>query len=278
MTQLSRFTPVRTDMRCRSVSWPLLGLVLASSTAAWARSRPSEYEFEPEEPIAAPNTTADETIAPDPLETRQRRRNTLHEPRMSHRERLHGHWRLSAGAGLRWGTFLVNNIDTGTNMQAHLDLGVRKKRWWIAAEYALMATTLPADELATRAVDPMLVGDVDGLVHRLGGFVRYSISRLGCNDAGFDVYVEGGAGLQHLRWDDGGAWTRPDLSLGMGIGTWFLGDTDHAGLTVGLRVTLAPRNDVEGALPTCAGPCDQPTPPTGVDRSFLFDITVPFGT
>ncbi|MDX2092787.1 MAG: hypothetical protein SFX73_33280 [Kofleriaceae bacterium] len=137
-----------------------------------------------------------------------------------------------------------------------------------------MATTLPAEELATRAVDPMRVGDGDGLVHRLGGIVRYSVSRLGSNDAGFDVYVEGGAGLQHLRWDDGGMGTRPDLSLGMGIGTWVLGETDHVSLTVGLRVTLAPRSDVKGAPPACAGPCDQPTPPTGVDRSFLFDLTI----
>jgi hypothetical protein len=265
-------------MRRRSVSWLVVGLVglVGSSGAAWARSRPSPYGFEPDDPIAAETTTDTQTtIAQEPFES-GRRLNDLPKT-ITYREKLHGHWRLAAGAGLRWGTFLVNNIDTGTNMQAHLDLGLRKRRWWIGAEYALMATTLPAEELATRAVDPMLAGDVDGLVHRLGGLVRYSISRLGSRDAGFDVYVEGGAGLQHLRWDDGGAWTRPDLSLGMGIGTWVLGETDHAGLTVGLRITLAPRNDVKGARPTCAGPCDQPTPPTGVDRSFLFDITVPFG-
>jgi hypothetical protein len=27
----------------------------------------------------------------------------------------------------------------------------------------------------------------------------------------------------------------------------------------------------------CGGPCDRATEPSGTDRSFMFDVTVPFG-
>ena len=253
----------------------LLALVLAPSAAA-ARSRPygldSDLPWESDDtPATMQEPSGEEVDPPLQLSSAGARAVSWRPPDL-----LHGHRRLAAGAGLRVGTFLVNNVDTGTNLQAHLDLGVRKRRWWLAAEYALMSVTLPGDRLATRGI-ASAPEDVDGLVHRFGAFVRYSVSRLGCRDAGFDVYVEAGAGIQHLRWDAGGAWTRPDLSLGFGFGGWFAGDHEHAGVTVGLRVTLAPRNDVEHAPATCAGPCDHATPPTGVDRSFLFDVTIPFG-
>lgn len=251
-----------------------LTVVLVPALAA-ARSRPygfdSDLPWETGDGSAAQEQATGEEVDP-PLQRGTAIRDVSWRPP----DLLQGHWRLAAGAGLRFGTFHVNNVDTGTNMQAHLDLGMRKGRWWIAAEYALTSVTLPGDQLLTRGIAAR-TGNIDGLVHRLGGFVRYSASRLGCRDAGFDVYVEAGAGLQRLRWDDGGAWTRPDLSLGVGIGGWFAGDHEHAGLTVGLRVTLAPRNDVAHAPATCAGPCDQATPPTGVDRSFMFDVTIPFG-
>ena len=46
---------------------------------------------------------------------------------------------------------------------------------------------------------------------------------------------------------------------------------------MGLRVTLARREDLTNAGVACGGPCDHATSPTGIDRSFMFDITVMLG-
>lgn len=270
--QLRAAAPVRTDMRHVVVALMWAPVLLCARAEAKPPSL-GPYGLEVEmwdepEPLQS-ETTATKT---DAIVSTVRTDHDWRPP-----DNLQGRWRLAAGVGLRIGTFLVDNIDTGTNVQGHVDLGVRRGRVWLAAEYALTSVTLPAETPTARALDPLRTGDVDGLVHRFGGFVRYAISRLGCRDAGFDVYLEGGAGVQHLRWDDGGAWTRPDVALGFGVGGWFAEDDGHGGITAGLRVTLAPRNDVDGAPATCAGPCDHATPPTGVDRSFLFDLTIPFG-
>ena len=101
---------------------------------------------------------------------------------------------------------------------------------------------------------------------------------LGESDGGLDFWGEAGLGVEHLRWDAGGTLTRPDLSLGIGATFIYLGRSRHSGITAGLRITIAPRTDDDGAPPTCGGPCDTATPPASLDRSFLFDITVPFGT
>ena len=183
-------------------------------------------------------------------------------------------WRLSGGIGVRFGSFLVDNAGVGTVIPGHLDGGWRKGRWWVFGEYSLMSLTLPATEIAARSTTG--VGNGRGLVHRLGGHARWSFSRVGCRDAGLDLHVEGGLGAQILRWDGGGVWTRPDVALGLGGTVWGAGRREHGGFSIGLRVHLAPRRDVLGPA-TCAGPCDAPTRPTGIDRSFLFDMTILLG-
>ncbi len=186
--------------------------------------------------------------------------------------------RLALGVGVRFGSFQINNHAAGTISQGHFDIGVRKHRLWIATEYALASVTIDAGTaIAARGADAIAADDASGLVHRFGAFARYSFSRLGCNDAGFDLYGELGGAAQHLRWDDGGAWTRPEILVGLGMSGWGLSKTEHGGLAVGLRISIAPRSDVDGAGATCAGPCDYATRPTGWDRSFLLDLTLMFG-
>jgi hypothetical protein len=49
---------------------------------------------------------------------------------------------------------------------------------------------------------------------------------------------------------------------------------------MGMRVTLAPPPPGSPSLtapPTCAGPCDGPSRPIGIDRSILFVIAGDFG-
>lgn len=186
-------------------------------------------------------------------------------------------WRLEGGLGVRTGSFLVDNASSGTIHPGHLDLGMRHDRLLVYAEYELMSVSypMPGDVSAARGG---FVGSGTGLVHRLGAAARWSYGRVGQHDGGADLYAEGGLGVEHFVWDAGGVWTRPDLELGLGLASWGASDARHGGLSLGIHVTIAHRNDVSPyAPPACGGPCDMATPPTGWDRSFLFDTTIMFG-
>lgn len=276
---------------------PLLPLVcLLVVTPLVADARPPMTTFDddplleddflvPRRPIAALNKQVARTPPPvvtthipdddDPSKTVQRRDYDDDEDDDNQPHR----WRLEGGFGWRFGSFLVNNISTGTVKPGHLDVGVRRGRLLLNTEYQLMSLELPGVALGTARGDAsgLPVTNGRGLMHRLGGNARYSFGRAGARDGGADLWVEGGLGLQHFRWDAGGTWTRPDLSLGFGGALWGQSDHKHGGLSVGLRINLARRSDAEGAPVACGGPCDTATTPTGWDRSFLFDITVMFG-
>ncbi len=245
--------------------------------------------------VAAPGKAHAERVAPDPIAA-ERRPYIEADPLVtapetapsppppsdyaSDRDR-YARWRISGGVGVRFGSFTVNGDSTGTAIPFHLDLGARHRRVFLFASYDLFSidahvpSFAPSD--AARASELTQLGDGSGLVHRLGATARYALARFGEHDGGFDVWTEGGVGLQHVRWDAGGVWTRPDVSLGFGATMLYLGKRQHGGFSIGLRVMLAPRSDVMGAPTVCGGPCDRATPPSGTDRSFMFDMTMPFG-
>ena len=185
--------------------------------------------------------------------------------------------RFEGAIGARFGSYLVNNVSTGSNVQGHIDGGLRSDRWFVYGEYGLMSLDVPLTELAARGDGALSVGNGRALMHRIGGHARYSYGRIGESDGGFDLYAEAGLGMQRIQWDAGGEWNRPDVSLGLGLAGFGFNANRHGGLGVGLRMMFTPRTDVEGAMPTCGGPCDQASAPAGWDRSFLFDITVTFG-
>lgn len=189
-------------------------------------------------------------------------------------------FRLEAGIGVRWGSFLVNNIDaTDSVEQLHLDGGLRFRgnRTFVYAQYALQSMQIPIEEYAARAGTPVAIGNGRGVMHRFAAHARYAFARAGSADGGLDLYADVGTGVQHIRWDAGGAWTRPDLQIALGASLFGMGETQHGGMTFSMVFTLAPRNDIEGSGMACGGPCDYATQRTGVDRSFMFDVTVMFG-
>jgi hypothetical protein len=50
-------------------------------------------------------------------------------------------------------------------------------------------------------------------------------------------------------------------------------------MSIGMRVLLAPRNDVSADDPAgCTGPCDTPTPRTKLDRAIALSVTAHFGS
>lgn len=170
--------------------------------------------------------------------------------------------RLFAAVGARIGSFTVNGDSTGLAIPLHVDLGVRRDRWAAFASYDAFGIS----------------ADGSGLAHRLGAAGRYTLSRFAENDVGLDFWCEAGIGVERLRWDAGGTLTRADAAFGIGATLLYLDHRRHAGITAGLRITIAPRADSSSGPPGCGGPCDTATPPASFDRSFLFDVTVPFGT
>lgn len=187
---------------------------------------------------------------------------------------LDGRWRLENSFGFRTGSFLVNNIDMA-KVEGHVMLGVRRGRWSPYVEYGLLELGM-SDDVVARGV---LGQRSNGLLHRFGTNLRYAYGRHTLGRTSFEIFADAGIGVQHLRWDAGGTWTRPDVSLGVGTTTWTAGESKHFGTTLGLRVLLARRSDLPDDAPVaCGGPCDMATRPTGLDRSLMFDFAVHFGT
>jgi hypothetical protein len=256
----------------RVLALPLMAVCLLAPGVAAARSAPPRDDEEP-----LPLNTSD-----DPIENQATPPTTTTRPMpIAAEPPPPAPWRLEGGMGWRIGSQLVDGHSTGTVNALHLEAGMRDGRLLLAAEYQLSELQL-ADAAFTgtaRAGDgtPIYSGDGCGLMHRFGANAKYSFARESESDGGFDFYAEGGIGVEHVRWDAGGVLNRPDISLGVGAAMYGQSARRHGGTSIGLRVTLAKRDDVDHAANACGGPCDYATPPTGIDRSFMFDITIMFG-
>ena len=55
--------------------------------------------------------------------------------------------RLEGAIGVRFGSYLVNNVSTGSNVGRHVDGGLRHDRWFVYGEYGLMSIDVPLGEL-----------------------------------------------------------------------------------------------------------------------------------
>ncbi|HUJ58695.1 MAG TPA: hypothetical protein VLX92_09390 [Kofleriaceae bacterium] len=188
-------------------------------------------------------------------------------------------WHVEGALGYRVGSAYVDGSDTGTDVPGYVLVGARAGRLFLAGEYDLMSVTYPlvmpaGDVLAHGAT--IDVGDGHGLVQRLGVTARWAFGHASDSGVLADLYAEAGAGVERWAWDSGGVWVRPDVALGVGSEMLFFGERRHGGFSMGLRVTLAPRDHVVTAA-ACGGPCNYATPPTGIDRSFMFDMAILFG-
>jgi hypothetical protein len=196
--------------------------------------------------------------------------------------RLDDRWRFEGAVGLRIGSFLINNApatpgdDASDTMGGHVAVGLRRARWLLFTEYELFS--ISGDTVAVAERGDASVGFGSGVVHRLGAHARHAFARMNDDEISFEVYLDGGLGVQHFRWDDGGYWTRPDISLGFGFTFWGAERRAHGAISAGVRILLAKRGDVgDGAPAACGGPCEAPTGPTTFDRSIMVDVTLAFG-
>lgn len=162
----------------------------------------------------------------------------------------------------------------GTAGGLHLDAGLRLDRLYLYGEYDFMSVGQDSYDVD----EP-----VRGFMHRGGVSARYSVATVGGKrdiPVRGDFWIEAGLGDQVINWHEGGRLHRPDVSMGLGGQASFRLGRDKPkflGFYYALKVTVAdapPRKDNQ---PTCAGPCDYPTPPSPYDVGIFFNFGVPFG-
>ncbi|MBL4636185.1 MAG: hypothetical protein JKY56_20155 [Kofleriaceae bacterium] len=122
-----------------------------------------------------------------------------------------------------------------------------------------------------------------GSMNRVGAVARYSIVPLGDEEsfATGDLWVEAGAGYEHINWRRGGVLDRPDMALGFGWQGNFVMDakSDHPryfGPYFAMRALVAPGPPSDVAA-VCGGPCGRATTPSATDVSFMFHMGVNWG-
>jgi hypothetical protein len=163
--------------------------------------------------------------------------------------------------------------------------GVHRERLALLAEYSLGGigyhTTLSPQRTDGTAVT---VGS-DGLIHRVGAVARwaYAKAQTDVESGGFqalgDLYVDLGAGVEVIRWDDGGTLVRPDLAFGFGGEFGFRATSHQRGtVAIALRMHVARRSDRDNLAETCSAPCSSPSAPTAwSDRSYMLELGYTFG-
>jgi hypothetical protein len=165
------------------------------------------------------------------------------------------------------------------------DAGVHRDRLALLAEYSIggigyHTTIVPERGDGT----PVSVGS-DGLIHRFGALARYSFAKIASApdseefQAIGDLFVDVGAGVEVIRWDDGGTLVRPDLAFGIGASLGFrVSNHQRGAFSVAFRSYAARRSDRDGLAETCSAPCSWPSSPTSwSDRSYMLELGYTFG-
>ena len=160
--------------------------------------------------------------------------------------------------------------------------GIRRDRLALFGEYDLLSVgQSPSSASADATMPPP--DPIRGYMQRFGLDARYSVARFGGGDAGIrgDLWIEGGLGAEVIQWYEGGRLHRGDLDLGFGAQTTFkIGSDRHPryiGFHYAVKATIAKAPPRKDDFPTCAGPCDEPTPPVPWDTGIFFDFGVVFG-
>ncbi len=197
-----------------------------------------------------------------------------------------------AGIGMRLGSFHTGPVYNSA-FGFGLTGGMRRGNIAVIGEYTFLGLMNPDDSSSSSSSSSDdrigLAAPYDwsttptGMAQRFGAMFRYDIFRGSLASGGMglfgDLYLEAGLGEQLIRWSGGGYVHRPDVSLGFGSEFGGRGRDHHGGMSMGFRATLAaPPKGSESDAITCAGPCDGPTGPIGIDRSLLFTMDFTFGS
>ncbi len=159
-------------------------------------------------------------------------------------------------------------------------LGVRRDRLALFGSYDLLSVGDSPNSSTTDASAPEAVR---GYMQRVGADVRYSVGRFGGDDSATvrgDLWLAAGAGGEVIQWYDGGKLHRRDLSFGFGGQATFRVGREkkrYIGFHYALKALVAHAPGAKNQEPTCAGPCDEPTPPVPYDMGVFFHFGVVFG-
>jgi hypothetical protein len=99
---------------------------------------------------------------------------------------------------------------------------------------------------------------IHGYLGRIGANARWQARVMDDSELAIDLWLQGGAGVHAVAWDLGGRLVRPDGQVGLGV-TERIGRRRKYSVDVGVILVVGPGRS--GGTPTCAGPCDEPTPP-----------------
>ena len=188
-------------------------------------------------------------------------------------------WEWEGDVGGGGGTIRLHHVGIGTGC-LYASAGPRYVQFALRIEAAYCTATWPGDDTSAHGAD-VPTGSADGHMTDVAAVARYYFARPHSSDTEDlyllgEFYVEAGVARQTFTWDAGGELSRPVAVLGIGgneLGRWATG---KAGLTLGARLELAPRDAT--ALPaTCAGPCDQASRPSPYDRAVIFTAGGVFG-
>ena len=210
-----------------------------------------------------------------------------HRPGIDHELEAH----RVGEVGLRVGGSRIDGVDGGVVTEILAAAGVHLDRVTLLGEYGLSLVHHDATGNAGRDGTSSGGTDTDqttgGVMHRLGGVVRYAfwraksdVERKDHDQQGVgEFYVQGGGGAEIIHWDLGGRLVRPEASVGIGVlGAHRSSAHRRNGWFAGFKVQVARRIDDDGAAPTCAAPCTTATPPVAwSDRSYLFETGFLFG-
>ena len=184
--------------------------------------------------------------------------------------------RTKLGFGMLVGGYTVGPV-SGTGIGMHFELGRQSGPLYLYGEYDMLAI----GESSIDVEDP-----IRGLLHRGSANLRYHLGEIGGKRVPVQgaFWIEGGVGQQRIHWHEGGKLTRNDISFGFGAQANFRISGRHAKKTktIGFHYALkgfvarSPTAD-ENAMPTCGGPCDEPTPPSPNDLGIFFNLGLEFG-
>lgn len=183
--------------------------------------------------------------------------------------------RTEIGVGMLMGGFSVGPVG-GFAVGMHLDVGRQMGPLKVFGEYNFMSV---GDEYTQD--DP-----VRGLMHRGGVAARYNFATIGggrYKPIRGSFWVEGGAGRELIRWNQGGKLTRDDLALGFGAQMDIkIGRHSPRPKTFSVyyafKALVAESPGVDKMRPAvCGGPCDEPTQPSPYDLGLFFNLGLQWG-
>lgn len=171
--------------------------------------------------------------------------------------------------------------------------GARTHKLAITGDYRLLSVTWPGGDTATALAAGVRGGadpssPADGTMQRFGIAARYNLLTLGSSSGKgdnaffhefFELFAEGGVGVERIAWDGGGEYTRADLAIGGGVRIYGIRISDHRTVGVLVRVTdLLSRLPHVDPTPTCVAPCTEATPPNAWDRGIMVSIGLVIST